>query len=139
MITFKIIRKIGKILRGGAGRKEIFLGTLFGVLLGFIPDFNATVLVTLLLMLLLNANFSFVVLGISLGKLLSLPMAAISFHHGYFVIPNRGLDDMFRTVLWHRRYQHPQENARSRQARDHRKNLREQGFPLPAVDGLWQK
>ena len=34
MITLKLIRKIGKILRGGAGKKEIFLGTLCGVLIG---------------------------------------------------------------------------------------------------------
>ncbi len=98
MLTFKIIRKIGKILRGGAGRKEIFLGTLFGVLIGFCPDFNLTLLVTFLLALLLNANFSFVVLGAAMGKLLSLPMAAVSFHIGYTLIHNLGMEGLFRSL-----------------------------------------
>ncbi len=98
MLTFKLIRKIGKILRGGAGRKEIFLGTLFGVLIGFNPGFNFTLVVTFLFALLLNANFSFVVLGAAIGKLVSLPAAAISFHIGFFVIHNMGLEDLFRTL-----------------------------------------
>ena len=51
------IQKIGKILRGGAGPKEILLGTLCGVLIGFNPGFNLTLLLGVLLALLFNANF----------------------------------------------------------------------------------
>lgn len=98
MITFKLVRKIGKILRGGAGRKEIFLGTLFGVLMGFNPGFNFMLLVLLLVTLLLNANISFVVLGAALGKVLSLFLSVASFHIGFFVIHNLGLEGLFRSL-----------------------------------------
>ena len=98
MITFKLIRKIGKILRGGAGRKEIILGTLFGVLIGFNPGVSFSLVLTLLLALLLNANFSFVVLGAAVGKLLSLTTAAVSFHIGYVIIHNLGMEDLFRAL-----------------------------------------
>jgi uncharacterized protein (TIGR03546 family) len=98
MITFKLIRKFGKLLRGGAGRKEIFLGTLFGVLIGFIPGVNFSLLLTILLALLLNANFGFIMLGAALGKLLSLPMAALSFHIGFVIIHNIGLEEVFRSL-----------------------------------------
>lgn len=98
MITLKLIRKIGKILRGGAGRREILLGTLFGVLIGFNPGVGFLLLLTLLLTLLLNANFSFTVLGAAVGKLLSLFFAVISFHTGYFIIHDMGIEDLFRTL-----------------------------------------
>ena len=98
MITFKIIRKIGKILRGGAGRKEILLGTLCGVLIGFNPGFNFTLVAAILITLLLNANISFTLLGVALGKVLSLILAPISFHTGYFIIHNIGLEEAFRSL-----------------------------------------
>lgn len=98
MITFKIIRKIGKILRGGAGKKEIFLGTLCGVLLGFNPSFSFTVLLVILLTLLLNANISFTILGVALGKALSLLLAPVSFQTGFFIIHNMGLEGVFRKL-----------------------------------------
>ncbi len=98
MTPLNIIRKIGKILRGGAGRKEILLGTLFGVLIGFNPGINFALLVTFLFALLLNANFSFVVLGAAIGKLLSLTAAAISFNIGFAVIHEMGLENLFRSL-----------------------------------------
>ena len=98
MITFKIIRKIGKILRGGAGRKEILLGTLCGVLIGFNPGFNLTLVAAILIALLLNANTSFTLLGAALGKVLSLILAPISFHTGYFIIHNIGMEEVFRSL-----------------------------------------
>ena len=98
MITFKIIRKIGKILRGGAGRKEILLGTLCGVLIGFNPGFSFTLVAAILITLLLNANTSFTLLGAALGKVLSLILAPISFHTGYFIIHNIGMEETFRSL-----------------------------------------
>ena len=56
MIVFKIVRKIGKMLRGGAGRKEIMLGALCGVLIGFNPVAGLTLGLMILITLLLNAN-----------------------------------------------------------------------------------
>lgn len=98
MITFKIIRKIGKILRGGAGRKEILLGTLCGVLIGFNPGFSFTLVAAILITLLLNANISFTLLGAALGKVLSLILAPISFHTGYFIIHKIGMEETFRSL-----------------------------------------
>ncbi|MEN7974080.1 MAG: hypothetical protein ABFR47_09640, partial [Verrucomicrobiota bacterium] len=98
MITFKIIRKIGKILRGGAGRKEIFLGMLCGVLIGFTPGINMTLALAILITLLLNANTAFVLLGAALGKVLGLTLAPVLFHTGYFIIHSIGLEGLFRSL-----------------------------------------
>ncbi|MEE9369126.1 MAG: hypothetical protein V3V05_09745 [Pontiella sp.] len=95
MLTFKIIRKIGKMLRGGAGKKEIFLGALCGVLIGFNPVAGLTLALAILITLLLNANIGFTLLGAALGKLLSLILAPITFHTGYFLIHSMGLEGLF--------------------------------------------
>lgn len=98
MIALKIIRKIGKILRGGAGRKEIFLGVLCGVLIGFNPGVSFTLALAILITLLLNANVPFVLLGAALGKLLCLALSPITFHTGYFIIHNIGIEGLFRNL-----------------------------------------
>jgi len=95
MIPFKIVRKIGKMLRGGAGKKEIFLGALCGVLIGFNPGASLTLAFAILITLLLNANIGFTLLGVLLGKLLALILAPITFHTGYFIIHHMGLEGLF--------------------------------------------
>ena len=95
MLTFKIVRKIGKMLRGGAGKKEIFLGALCGVLIGFNPVAGLTLAIAILIALLLNANLGFTLLGVALGKVLSLALSVVSFHTGYFIIHNMGLEGLF--------------------------------------------
>ncbi|MBN2685374.1 MAG: hypothetical protein JXR40_08855 [Pontiellaceae bacterium] len=94
----KFIRKIGKILRGGAGSREILLGTLFGVLIAFNPGFSLTLLLAFLITLLLNANFSFVMLGLAIGKPLSLLLAKVSFLTGFGIIHKIGLEGLFRAL-----------------------------------------
>ncbi len=94
----RLIRKIGKILRGGAGRKEIFLGTLCGVLIGFNPQFSFTVVLAILITLLLNANVSFVLLGAAVGKICCFALAGISFNTGFAIIHNLGAEAMFRKL-----------------------------------------
>jgi uncharacterized protein (TIGR03546 family) len=98
MFILKIIRKIGKMLRGGAGRKEIFLGALCGVLIGFNPVAGLTLILAILLTLLLNANVGFTLLGVLLGKILSIALAPISFQIGFFVIHSMGLEGLFTTL-----------------------------------------
>jgi len=95
MVTFKIVRKIGKMLRGGAGRKEIFLGALCGVLIGFNPGASLTLALAILATLLLNANVGFTLLGVLLGKILCLALAPLSFHTGFFIIHSMGLEGFF--------------------------------------------
>ncbi len=98
MFVFKLIRKIGKILRGGAGRKEIFLGMLCGVLIGFNPGVNMALALAILITLLLNANVPFVLLGAALGKALCLILSPLTFHTGYFIIHNMGMEELFRSL-----------------------------------------
>ena len=98
MIILKIIRKIGKILRGGAGKKEILLGMLCGVLIGFNPGASLTLALAILITLLLNANMAFTLLGVALGKILCLVLAPITFQTGYFIIHNAGLEEVFRSL-----------------------------------------
>lgn len=98
MITLGLVRKIGKMLRGGAGRKEIFLGAFCGVLIGFNPTSSLTLAFAILITLLLNANIGFTLLGVALGKLLGLAIAPISFHTGYFIIHTIGLEGLFATL-----------------------------------------
>ena len=95
MTPFKIVRKIGKMLRGGAGKKEIFLGALLGVLIGFNPTLSLTLFLAILITLLLNANIGFTLLGILLGKASSLALSHISFHTGFFLIHKIGLEGLF--------------------------------------------
>ncbi|MCF7864679.1 MAG: hypothetical protein K9L89_07815, partial [Kiritimatiellales bacterium] len=98
MITFGLVRKIGRMLRGGAGKKEIFLGAFCGVLIGFNPVASLTLALAILITLLLNANIGFTLLGVALGKLLSLAIAPITFHTGYFIIHSMGLEGLFTTL-----------------------------------------
>ncbi|HEY5653122.1 MAG TPA: hypothetical protein VIR63_01990 [Pontiella sp.] len=98
MTPFKIIRKIGKMLRGGAGKKEILLGAICGVLIGFNPTSGLTLALMILITLLLNANVGFTLLGAALGKALALILAPISFHTGFFIIHQIGLESLFTTL-----------------------------------------
>ena len=95
MFILKIIRKIGRMLRGGAGKKEIFLGALLGVLIGFNPTSSLTLFLAILVALLLNGNFGFTMLGVAVGKLVSLLVSPISFHTGFFLIHKIGLEGLF--------------------------------------------
>lgn len=95
MFVFKLIRKIGKMLRGGAGKKEIFLGAFLGVLIGFNPTLSLTLFLAILVTLLLNANIGFTMLGVALGKVLGLTLSVVTFHTGYFLIHSMGMEGLF--------------------------------------------
>ena len=95
MLLSKFIRKLGKMLRSGAGGREIFLGGFCGVLVGMIPGVNLALVLAIVLMLLLNANVGIALLGIMLGKLVCIAVAPITFHIGYTVIHSIGLEGLF--------------------------------------------
>ena len=99
MTPFKLVRKIGRMLRGGAGNKEIFLGALCGILIGFNPTAGLTLALAILITLLLNANIGFTLLGIALGKVLSLILAPLSFHTGFFLIHRIGLEGLYSLLV----------------------------------------
>ena len=96
MFLLKLSRKFGKMLRGGAGSKEIFLGAFFGILIGMIPGVNLSLILAILLLLLLNANIGFALLGVLLGKALCLVLAPFTFQIGFFIIHEAGLEGLFR-------------------------------------------
>ena len=96
---FKMIRKIGKMLRGGAGKREIFLGALCGVLIGFNPVGGLILTSMILITVLLNANLGFTLLGVLVGKISSLALAFVSFHTGFFIIHKIGLEGFFSTLV----------------------------------------
>ena len=98
MISISIIRKIGKMLRGGAGKREIFLGALCGVLIGMLPGANLMLAILILAALLLNANLGFTLLGAAVGKMLCLTLAIPTFHIGYTLIHNIGLERLFTSL-----------------------------------------
>ncbi len=94
-MLFKWLRKIGKLLRGGAGKREILLGVLLGFLLGMVPGLNLTVALLVLLLLILNANLAVGLPAYAIGKLFAITIAPISFKVGYFLIHKSGLTSFF--------------------------------------------
>lgn len=98
MLFVKLLRKLGKLLRGGAGDREIFLGALLGVLIGMVPGVNLTLILAILLLLLLNANAGIAMLGFALGKVLCLLLAPVTFQIGHTLVHRIGLEGLFRAL-----------------------------------------
>lgn len=98
MTPLKILRKIGKFLRGGAAGPQIVLASTLGLMLGFTVGFNATVLILILLLVLLNTAGFITALAILEGKLLSLLLAPGLLRLGYVVIHKIGLEGAFRAA-----------------------------------------
>jgi len=99
VLSIKLIRKIGKMLRGGAGKKEIFLGAFLGVLIGFNPTFSLTLLLAILITLLLNGNIGFTLLGVAVGKLSALALSVVTFNVGFFIIHSMGLEGLITKMV----------------------------------------
>ena len=96
MNPIKLIRKLGKILRGGATFRDMFLGVFLGFAIGMIPGINLMVIILIFLLLFLNTNVALATLSIILGKILCLILAALTFHLGYWMIHGLGLVGLVR-------------------------------------------
>ncbi len=92
----KLIRGIGRILRGGADHRQVVLGCLLGVVIGMIPGFNGALVLAIALFFFLNANGLLAALGVMLGKVLCLVLAPVTFNIGYVIIHKVGLEGFFR-------------------------------------------
>ncbi len=74
---YKLIRNLFKSLTSDAAPWQIFLGTLFGTLLGFLPIFpmsqgpSPLALILIILVLVINVHLGSVFLFMGIGKLLS--------------------------------------------------------------------
>jgi uncharacterized protein (TIGR03546 family) len=93
-----IIRRAGKLIRGGAGTPQIVLGAVLGALLGMNPHFNGSALLGILLLLILNANLGVAILGFLAGKILCLLLAPVTFEIGFAIIHRIGLEGLFRWI-----------------------------------------
>ena len=98
MNPIKFIRKLGKVLRGGATFREMFLGVFLGFAIGMIPGANMTLIVLIFLLLFLNTNGALASLSILLGKVLCLLLAPVTFQLGYWMIHNLGLVGLVRAA-----------------------------------------
>jgi len=91
MNPIKLIRKLGKVLRGGASRRAVFLGIFLGFGIGMIPGVNLTLIIFIAAFFLLNSNGAMGAIFIFLGKLLCLAAAPLTYEFGRFLIHDAGL------------------------------------------------
>ena len=98
MNPIKLLRKLGKALRGGATFRQIFLGFLLGIAVGMTPGVNLTLLLGVALLFFLNTNGGIAGIGIVLGKVLCLLLAPVTFEVGYFLIHSAGLGGLVRAA-----------------------------------------
>ncbi len=98
MNPIKLIRKLVKVMRGGATFRQMFLAILLGFAAGMIPGVNLTLIACIVLLLILNTNGGLAVLGYLVGKALCLLLAPVTFEVGYFLIHSAGLMGLIRTL-----------------------------------------
>ncbi len=98
MNPFKLIRKLGKALRGGATFRDMFLGVFLGFAVGMIPGVNLTLIAFILLLFFLNTTGALAGLSIALGKILCLALAPVTYWIGYIMIHNTGLGGLVRSA-----------------------------------------
>ena len=98
MNPIKLIRKLVKVLRGGATFRQMFLAILLGFAAGMIPGINLTLIACIVLLLILNTNGGLAVMGYVVGKALCLLLAPVTFEIGYFLIHSAGLMGLIQTL-----------------------------------------
>jgi len=98
MNPIKLIRKLGKVLRGGATSREMFLGVFLGFAIGMTPGLNLTLIALIVLLLFLNANGVLGAMAIILGKALCLALAPVTCRIGHAMIHNLGLAGLVRAA-----------------------------------------
>ena len=98
MNPFKLLKKLAKLLRGGAGTWEIFTGCLLGMVIGMTPGFNMTVVIAVILLLVLNAHMALALTALAIGKILCLALAPGTFEIGYVLVHGIGLEGLFHTL-----------------------------------------
>jgi len=94
----KLLRKLGKVLRGGAAQRDIFLGVFLGFAVGMVPGVNLTLIVCIALLLFVNTNGAAAAPALVLGKVLCLVLAPVTFEIGYFLIHTLGLSGLVRVA-----------------------------------------
>lgn len=98
MNPIKLIRKLGKALRGGATFRDMFLGIFLGFAIGMVPGVNLTLVFLIVLVLFLNATGALAGLSFVPGKILCLLLAPVTFRLGYMMIHDWGLGGLVRSA-----------------------------------------
>ena len=98
MNPLKLIRKLGKALRGGATFRDMFLGVFLGFAVGMIPGVNLTLIILIFLLFFLNTTGALAGLSIALSKILCLALAPVTYQIGYIMIHNTGLGGLVRSA-----------------------------------------
>jgi len=96
MNPIKLLRKLGKTLRGGATSRQIFLGVFLGFAIGMTPGLNLTLILLIALLLFLNVNGAMGFLSFVMGKVLCYLLAPVTFKVGYIMIHYVGLIGLVR-------------------------------------------
>jgi len=98
METFK---KIIKVIFGQATPMQLFLACLFGSILGFIPGFSSSPLIStilIFLILILNINLGLALIVFLVTKMISFVIEPISFHLGVSLLTSF-LQPAFKTMI----------------------------------------
>ena len=98
MLLLKLVRTIGKLIRGGATPAQIFLASILGVGIGMVPGINLTLLLLLALALVLNLSFALVFFAFAIGKIACVAVAPLTYRIGYAIIHDIGLEGLFRSA-----------------------------------------
>ncbi|KKL81256.1 hypothetical protein LCGC14_1996590, partial [marine sediment metagenome] len=98
MNPIKLIRRLGRALRGGAAQREMFLAVFLGFAIGMVPGVNLTLVILILGLLLLNTTGALAGPAILLGKMLCLLLAPVTFRIGYAMIHSLGLGGVVRAA-----------------------------------------
>jgi len=98
MLLLKLVRMIGKLIRGGATPAQIFLASLLGVGIGMVPGVNLSLLLLIALVLVLNLSIGLVLFYFAIGKILCLALAPVTYQIGYAIIHKIGLEGLFRAA-----------------------------------------
>ena len=98
MLLLKLIRTIGKLIRGGATPTQIYLASLLGVCIGMIPGLNLTLLGMIALVLVFNVSMALALFCFAVGKLLCITLAPLTYQIGYAIIHRMGFEGVFRAA-----------------------------------------
>lgn len=98
MNPIKIIRKLGKALRGGATFSQVFLGVLLGFAIGMMPGISLSFIILFALLMLLNVNGGVAAIALILGKIICLIISPVTFNIGYILIHSLGLEGLVKAL-----------------------------------------
>ena len=96
-----LTRKIGKLIRGKTTPFQLFVASLLGTAIGFVPGFEhapGLVVALVVVLLVLNANLFVAALAAVVGKVLGLLLLGTSFGIGRAILDGGGAD-LFRGIV----------------------------------------